>query len=49
MIINDQEIMPVSVTTGKDSYPEDIISRIKAHYDNTVCIDALKIARNAVI
>ncbi|NLM96361.1 MAG: indolepyruvate oxidoreductase subunit beta [Halanaerobiaceae bacterium] len=45
MIINDQEIMPVSVTTGKDSYPEDIISRIKAHYDNTVCIDALKIAR----
>jgi|SRR5690554_1205375 len=45
LIINDQEIMPISVIIGKAGYPEDIISKIKANYDNIISIDALKCAK----
>lgn len=45
MIINNQEIMPISVIIGKAKYPEDIVRKIKENYNNIVSIDGLKIAR----
>ena len=45
MIINEQRINPMPVITGKEKYPENIIDKIKNHYNNTVSIDALKIAK----
>ncbi len=45
MIINEQKINPMPVIIGKAKYPEDILGKIKENYQNTVSIDALKIAR----
>ena len=45
MIINDQRIDPMPVITGKAQYPENIVENLKGKIQNTVSIDALKIAR----
>ncbi|MFP4016323.1 MAG: indolepyruvate oxidoreductase subunit beta [Halanaerobiales bacterium] len=45
MIINDQQIDPIPVIIGKAKYPENIIEKIKANYDNILAVDALSIAR----
>lgn len=45
LIINEQQIDPMPVIIGKAKYPEKIIDRIKASYQNTVTLDALSIAK----
>lgn len=45
IIINTQEIDPMPVIIGKAKYPENIISKIKDNYKNTISIDALRIAK----
>ncbi|MCX7709629.1 MAG: indolepyruvate oxidoreductase subunit beta [Clostridia bacterium] len=45
MIVNEQKINPMPVIIGKAKYPENIIDKIKSHYNNTISIDALKIAK----
>jgi indolepyruvate ferredoxin oxidoreductase beta subunit len=44
MIINEQEIDPMPVITGKAKYPENIIDILKQNY-KIYSLDALKIAR----
>ena len=44
IIINDQEINPMSVITGKAKYPSEIIKTISGKYKNVYPLDALKIA-----
>ncbi|MDD4400883.1 MAG: indolepyruvate oxidoreductase subunit beta [Desulfitobacteriaceae bacterium] len=45
MIINEQEIAPMPVVTGKAKYPSDIIEKLKQRYKNIFTLDALNIAR----
>ena len=45
MIINEQKINPMPVIIGKAKYPQSILDKINANYENTVSIDALKIAK----
>lgn len=45
MIINEQQINPMPVITGKAKYPEDIIGKIKNIYKSTESVDAYKIAK----
>ena len=45
MIINEQKINPMPVIIGKAKYPQSILEKIDANYENTVSIDALKIAK----
>jgi len=45
MIINDQQIDPMPVITGKEKYPENIIDRLVSSLGNNIIVlDALKIA-----
>lgn len=44
LIVNDYEIHPVTVLIGKDKYPENLNERLKAAVDNTIIVDAAKIA-----
>jgi indolepyruvate ferredoxin oxidoreductase beta subunit len=45
LVLNDQEINPMPVITGKAKYPEDIIGKLKAGGIRVQSIDALSIAR----
>ena len=45
MIINQQKIDPMPVIIGKAKYPEGILVKIQDNYENTVSLDALKIAK----
>ena len=45
LIINEQKISPMPVILGKAKYPENIISKLKRVYKNTISVDALKIAK----
>ncbi|MDD2234012.1 MAG: indolepyruvate oxidoreductase subunit beta [Desulfitobacteriaceae bacterium] len=45
IIINEQEIAPMPVVTGKAKYPSDIIEKLKQRYKNIFTLDALNIAR----
>lgn len=44
LIVNDYEIHPVTVLIGKDKYPENISENLKTIVQNTVIVDAAKIA-----
>jgi indolepyruvate ferredoxin oxidoreductase beta subunit len=45
LVINDQEINPMPVITGKAKYPADIVEKVSSKFNNIVIVDALKIAR----
>ncbi len=42
LIVNDYEIYPTSVLTGKEKYPEDILNKIKEKVKNLIIVDANK-------
>ncbi|MCM0650599.1 indolepyruvate oxidoreductase subunit beta [Clostridium swellfunianum] len=44
LVVNDYEIHPVTVLIGKDQYPENIDSKLKAAVENTIIVDAAGIA-----
>jgi indolepyruvate ferredoxin oxidoreductase, beta subunit len=44
-MVNDQEIRPVTVSSGQAVWPEDIDAKLKASYKNLKILPALKIAR----
>jgi indolepyruvate ferredoxin oxidoreductase, beta subunit len=44
LIVNDYEIHPVTVLIGKDKYPENLSEKLKASIENTIILDAAKIA-----
>lgn len=43
-LVNTQEIMPPSVSTGKERYPERVEERLKEYSPNVIPIDALAAA-----
>lgn len=45
MIVSEQKINPMPVIIGKAKYPENIIEKIKGSYENTISINALRIAK----
>ncbi len=47
LVVNDQEINPMPVITGKAKYPEDILGRLKAGGIRVQSIDALELARES--
>lgn len=47
MIVNDQRIDPMPVITGAMSYPEDILSRLRAFGADVTAVDALSLACEA--
>jgi len=47
ILVNNQKILPPSVTMGKDMYPADIPERLKARYPRFFLINALDAAREA--
>jgi indolepyruvate ferredoxin oxidoreductase beta subunit len=47
LIVNDQEILPSTVTSGAAEYPPDIIERIAARSRHVEIIPALEMARDA--
>jgi len=47
IIINTQRIDPMPVITGKAKYPENIIEKIKAEYQNVAAVPALELAKAA--
>lgn len=46
IVVNDYEIYPVPVLIGAEKYPEDVNTKLKALVNNTVIIDAAKIAKD---
>lgn len=46
LIINEEEIMPLPVLTGADTYPEGIMGEIKEKIDNVYSIDTRTIAED---
>lgn len=46
VVINDYEIHPVPVLTGKEKYPENVNERLTDLVENTVIIKAAEIAEN---
>ena len=46
MVINTQQIAPMPVITGKAKYPENILGKIEKEYKNTVCINAIDLAKS---
>jgi indolepyruvate ferredoxin oxidoreductase beta subunit len=47
MVVNNQKILPPSVTLGVDEYPEDMPGMLRQHYPACEIVDALDIARRA--
>ncbi len=47
LITNTQKIDPMPVITGKASYPDNVIEKIRLTGIKTICADALSIAENA--
>jgi indolepyruvate ferredoxin oxidoreductase beta subunit len=47
ILVNDQKILPPSVTMGKDVYPPDIPERLKARYPRCSLVNALEAAQDA--
>ncbi len=47
VIINLQQVMPMTVATGQAEYPGDIVERIKSAIPNTVLCDGLKLSEQA--
>lgn len=46
-IINRQQVMPMTVATGKAEYPQDIVERIKSQVPSTVLCDGMKLSEQA--
>lgn len=46
LVVNDYEIHPVTVLIGKDKYPENISEGLKSVVENTIIVDAAKIAED---
>ncbi|MEG1254719.1 indolepyruvate oxidoreductase subunit beta [Clostridium sp.] len=46
LIVNDYEIHPVPVLIGQEKYPEGINDALKNSVENTVIVDAAKIAKD---
>jgi indolepyruvate ferredoxin oxidoreductase beta subunit len=46
LIINDVEIVPITVTSGAFDYPIDIDTQLTSHYKHIQLIDAQRIARH---
>lgn len=44
LIVNDYEIQPVTVMIGNDKYPENLNEKLSTLVENTVIVDAAKIA-----
>ncbi len=44
LIVNRQEIMPITVTSGRMRYPEDIFKKIVLRHPRTLIVDALGLA-----
>ncbi len=47
LVVNDQKILPPSVTLGRDAYPGDIAGMLRARYARFELIDAPAVARQA--
>lgn len=47
VIINRQQVMPMTVATGKTEYPADIVDRIKSQVPKTVLCDGLILSEQA--
>lgn len=47
VIVNTQKILPVSVSTGRESYPEDAVDLLKQRGLSVFPIDAFETARSA--
>ena len=47
VIVNNQSIDPMPVVSGKENYPEDIITKLKENDVNVLCTDALSLAEQA--
>lgn len=45
LVINDQEINPMPVITGKAKYPLDIVENVSRKYKNIIVLDAMSIAK----
>jgi indolepyruvate ferredoxin oxidoreductase, beta subunit len=45
VLVNRQEIMPTTVTSGRMRYPEDIYDRIRRKHPGTRVVDGLELAR----
>lgn len=44
LVVNDYEIYPVPVLIGQEEYPERVNDRLKETVENTIIVDAAKIA-----
>jgi indolepyruvate ferredoxin oxidoreductase beta subunit len=44
LVINRQQVMPMSVATGAADYPMDIVERIKQQVKDVVTVDGIKLA-----
>jgi len=44
LVVNDYEIHPVTVLIGQEKYPENVNERLKETVENTIIMDAAKIA-----
>lgn len=44
LVVNDYEIHPVPVLIGQEKYPEDVNARLKNTVENTIIVNAAKIA-----
>ena len=47
MLVNRQQIDPITVASGVSKYPQDTLSLIREHHQNVLEIDGLNIAVNA--
>ncbi|MBN2467726.1 MAG: indolepyruvate oxidoreductase subunit beta [Deltaproteobacteria bacterium] len=47
IFLNDQKILPPSVSMGIEVYPENIFTTLKSRFKNTFLIEGLQVAQNA--
>ena len=47
VIVNEQRILPSSVTSGKAEYPSDINQQLRRHAGSVISVDALGMAKEA--
>ncbi|SPD72087.1 Pyruvate ferredoxin/flavodoxin oxidoreductase [uncultured Desulfobacterium sp.] len=47
ILLNKQQILPPSVTSGEDEYPRDICGLLSKRYHHVDVVDSLAIAKNA--
>jgi indolepyruvate ferredoxin oxidoreductase beta subunit len=47
IIVNDQKVLPPSVTLGADTYPDNILEILRERFSKVDMVDALEIAKRA--